>query len=471
MRIHREPDHRPCLNSFSPRSFASILYDYTRNTMTGSNTCPNGTGFPELLHLTVPNNMNFVQSMGVFFSMLPVALMVFFFFVFGEWSLYFLRIRSRSHVHRGRLYTWSRLDFYTVFTRRLQFIILFSLGCLASAVNQFILKPLKEQARPDESCLKDTDGFPSGWVHVQPLITILITFFSYSIDTLSTPWEFGPSSSYKKPSTTVPLSPEESLSVSSTHRSSYWTDLLVMSSKITPGYRLASEWALEWSGVPSYGSSSASFSTDGSWKSSWRLDSLHGWASETIWTPIIDGQSITVHAQVTRKRRNSTRHRACWPRALSTLREEHKSVSDLQQHSPTMSTHVYDILSWWHDVVHVICHTIPLYNDWHCTVSMHIISVVIQMLLGIIAIPIAFYPRTECSLVAGGLLISIGSFTIGIGACQAVVTFLIYRKLTDRRCVYILHLVDIRVVQVYSPCTYLCYFYCGYFILTRNVAL
>lgn len=99
--------------------------------MPGINNCTRGVGFPELLHLTVPYDMNIVQGGGVLFSMLPVSLMILFFFVF-------------------------------VFTRRIQFIILFSLGGLASAINQFVLKPMSEQPRPPESCLKDTDGFPSG---------------------------------------------------------------------------------------------------------------------------------------------------------------------------------------------------------------------------------------------------------------------------------------------------------------------
>ena len=44
---------------------------------------------------------------------------------------------------------------------------LFTLGGLASAVNQFILKPIQKQERPQDTCLyKDgkpaDDGFPSG---------------------------------------------------------------------------------------------------------------------------------------------------------------------------------------------------------------------------------------------------------------------------------------------------------------------
>jgi len=64
-------------------------------------------------------------------------------------------------------------------------------------------------------------------------------------------------------------------------------------------------------------------------------------------------------------------------------------------------------------------------------VMLHLFSAVIQILLGIMALPLAF--RNEnCSRVLPGLLKSIGSYTIIIGVCQAFVALLVYRKLSDR---------------------------------------
>eukprot|EP01117_Protostelium_nocturnum_P002074 TRINITY_DN12714_c0_g1_i1.p1 TRINITY_DN12714_c0_g1~~TRINITY_DN12714_c0_g1_i1.p1 ORF type:complete len:409 (+),score=69.03 TRINITY_DN12714_c0_g1_i1:110-1336(+) len=106
--------------------------------------CVDGVGYPHLIVLTVPYNMDFAQAIGVFFSMMPLCLMIFYFF------------------------GW-------VFTRKFIFLILLATGGLASAINQFALKTIEKQYRPTESCLEEDDGFPSGHsVNSTSVLTFLV---------------------------------------------------------------------------------------------------------------------------------------------------------------------------------------------------------------------------------------------------------------------------------------------------------
>ncbi|PRP83948.1 PA-phosphatase like phosphoesterase [Planoprotostelium fungivorum] len=316
----------------------NIPHEHTNITDMPLNNCTRGVGFPELLHLTVPYDMNLLQAMGVFFSMLPVALMIFFFFTF-------------------------------VFTRRFSFIILFSLGCLASAVNQFILKPMKEQARPAESCLRDTDGFPSG----------------HSVNAMGV-WAF--------------LFLQEAFNYRASILRRIVLCIIYTSVFILNGP--ARDWVKDHT---------------------WTQIGV-GMGAGAVWGTLVWLFFRFIFQRWLLEKLMASRF-ARWIGLVNDLDPEYRH----SKYNGSKVGHSVDKIP--NDKEGLLTSSVVDGRIRSRLFVAHLFSAFVHVLLGVFALPMQLYPDI-CSRALPGLLISIGSYTIGIGACQFVVAYLTHRKLTGK---------------------------------------